>query len=126
MSKQTESQDAIEEFGVELEGKTLSEQAEFIIARLPAIKRAYATRLNEVEAEQGKSIEKPSKDASTDELIAFGEERKTREHQHQVRLNTLDRLDRQITMGKVNGWEGSTIEIFQEMHSMITGNMLAK
>lgn len=127
MSKNTETQDAIEEMGIELEElKKDGEKAVFIVEKLPAIKRAYSTRLSETEEEATKALGKPGKDAPVDDMIAFNEERKVREHQYQVRLNTIDRLDRQIKMGKVMGWEKSVVDCYNDMHNMITGQMLAK
>lgn len=125
--KKTEAQEYIEMLALEIEEVgTPENKAKLIISQLVPLKRAYATRLNEIEAEISASVQKPPKDASVDELLAFNEDRKIKEHQHEVRLNTIDRLDRQVKAGEVVGWIYSTIEVFESMHDMITGVMLEK
>lgn len=125
-NKTTEVSDAVDLLLMEIDDMTEPEKkAELIIAKLPALKRAFGAKEKETTQAQNDALGKVPADASVDVLLKLHEDRKIVEHQQQVRLNTIDRLDRQIQMGKVAGWAGSTIEIFEAMRSMICGSMLA-
>lgn len=127
MTKPTESQDAIEMFRMELDAKEATpEKAQFILDGLPAIKRAYGFRVSEIAKEEEASIPKLAKDADVDAMIKANEDRKVREHQTQVRLNTIDRLVRQASMGAIAGWQQSLVGVFDDMHAMVAGSMLAR
>lgn len=122
--KPTEAQDAISLIKMELEGfKTHTEQAEYIIKQCPAIKRAFTSRHKERSDEIEAAIRKPQKDAPIDEMIKANEDMKTRHYEKDVRGNAIDRLERQIAIGKTFQWESALLSVFNDMDSLINGEI---
>lgn len=122
----TEGQDAVAAIKESIESfKTHEEQAAYIGEKFPAIKRAYQARHKERSEEIEAAIRRPAKDAPIDDLIKANEDLKQRHYQREVRENTIDRLERQIMIGKTSGWEKALIGVFNDMDSMINGEIYA-
>lgn len=124
-NKQTEAQEAVELLKMEIDDlKTDKERAEFIIKQLSGIKRAYVAKNKEVSDNQVALLIKPNKDAPFDDSIKYNEDLKQLQYQSQVRAHSIDRLERQIAIGETCGWHKALADVYQDMHSLVCGEMI--
>src|ERR1700693_776358 len=101
MSKATTAQDGIDEIKERMEKSgDFRAQAKFIRENLPSIKSAYLAKHKENGAEIASALAKPPQNAPLEDVIKYNEDVKAQHYQQSVRLNTIDRLERQVAIGE--------------------------
>lgn len=116
-----ESTKAVEEFAETVRGfEKRNDAAIHVRDYFAKIKPDYMTILD------GKSQAKALPDvdikrATLEDVIKAKEDRDVQKYEYSVRLQIIDRVERQIAIGKTLNWEAALLDVFWQMDGLITG-----